>query len=220
MKTTPASDPGDDDEGRSAPGSAPWRNVRRRIANHVDALPVPYDGGVAPTWLTVTQSGWRQTGGAAPTSVMPGVSISEYIDMLQRSGPGRPSGPDSGVDFIFSDEASVFTGQVKASAVLAQRAGRVNGVTQTDKSAARHRPVSHHSWSAKLEPITVTMRLLYQRGWIRLPSLSPSWLTGAAVFLAGKKRSAVRDEWRSHLTAGLTAGSADTNRYAPPVRSC
>jgi hypothetical protein len=43
------------------------------------------------------------------------------------------------------------------------------------------------------------MRMLYQRGWFRLPSLSPSWLTGAAVILAGKNRRAVCDEWRSHL---------------------
>jgi hypothetical protein len=33
----------------------------------------------------------------------------------------------------------------------------------------------------------------------RLPIVSPGWLTNVAVFLAGRKRSEVRNEWHSHL---------------------
>src|SRR5207244_2375934 len=36
--------------------------------------------------------------------------------------------------------------------------------------------------------------------------LSPRRLTGAAVFLAGQKRSAVADEWRSHLSDLIRQG--------------
>jgi hypothetical protein len=50
----------------------------------------------------------------------------------------------------------------------------------------------------------------YRVGPARKVVLSPRSLTRAAVFLAGKKRSAVRDEWRSHLFGwpgqGLTSG--------------
>jgi hypothetical protein len=38
-----------------------------------------------------------------------------------------------------------------------------------------------------------------RRTFIQVPSPSPQSLTGAAVFLAGKKRRAVNDEWKSHL---------------------
>jgi hypothetical protein len=42
----------------------------------------------------------------------------------------------------------------------------------------------------------------------RRPLISPRSLPGAAVFLAGKKRSAVRDEWRSHLSGPTGRGLA------------
>jgi hypothetical protein len=50
--------------------------------------------------------------------------------------------------------------------------------------------------------------LARRRWWAKLRErevvLSPRRLTGVAVFLAGQKRSAVADEWRSHLS-GLTS---------------
>ena len=50
----------------------------------------------------------------------------------------------------------------------------------------------------------------------RRPLISPGSLTGAAVFLACKKRSAVRDEWRSHLSGptGRGLGRNDQVRAA------
>jgi hypothetical protein len=51
-----------------------------------------------------------------------------------------------------------------------------------------------------VEQLPAPMQYLFRRfSWLLKPSLSPGWLTGMAVLLAGRKRSAVRDEWRSHL---------------------
>ena len=83
--------------------------------------------------------------------------------------------------------------EVVAAYIQAFFAGR-------ERSKARRRlPVSIISWSSRLAVLAVMAPLLILRGWVRLPGHSPGWLTSAAVFLAGRKRSAVRDEWRSHL---------------------
>jgi hypothetical protein len=60
---------------------------------------------------------------------------------------------------------------------------------------ARREPVSFRTGS--LAALVATLRL---RARVVLPSLSPGWLTGVAGFLAGRKRSEVRLEWRSHLS--------------------
>jgi hypothetical protein len=204
MKTAIASDPGDDDEGRHEPCSFLRQTFMFRcLAGHADnygMMPVMYNGGAAPTstWLISPQAGWAQNGGAAPTSDLLLPTFEKLTTLLRALRPMRPSDAYSSADLnlnadtMYSHNLNRYVGQVKAY--------EPSQAQETiDTSASFHRPVSRRSWSAKLGPVTVTMRLLYQRGWLRLPNLSPNWLTGAAVFLAGKKRSEVRDEWRCHL---------------------
>jgi hypothetical protein len=67
--------------------------------------------------------------------------------------------------------------------------------------------LGRRQWWAKLRAYWILARGAEAPGRHRRERevvLSPRRLTGAAVFLAGQKRSAVADEWRSHLS-GLTS---------------
>jgi hypothetical protein len=62
-------------------------------------------------------------------------------------------------------------------------------------------------------PIQALMRLA---AWLCKASLSPGWLTRAAVFIAGGKHSASRCEWQAHLAGepGLELSRRDQVRAA------
>src|SRR5262245_62061650 len=99
------------------------------------------------------------------------MTAEEYLGTFLALRQGKTSAADLGVDLIRGVTLA------DASAVLVQRAEWINRAVKPDTSTPWHRPVSRRSWSAKLGPIIMTLRPLYQRGWIRLPSFSPSSLT-------------------------------------------
>ena len=187
MKTALASDPGDDDEGRQPPQQNPYRLVfLNACATSVDAnkdLPARldtrgwrYNGGAAPTSIwTDTQSGWRQDNDAAPTLIQTMMPVSN----------------ESAKEFMAKISKILNEGSPDSTAHVLHFAS--HGVYDPSGTAL----ASRRSWSAKLGPLTA--RRLYQRGWGRLPGLSPSWLTSVAVFLAGRKRPKTRAEFRSHM---------------------
>ena len=173
MKTAVGSGSGDDDEERQAPWPIP-QTMRHLEMARLWLAEHPGDYGT-PMFLD-TNALWNSKSiELDATSMTP----QELAVVLQGPGARRSCADSPLVLCAVGDPAQL--------------------APYTTTSATSHRLVPRRSWSAKLGPVTVAMRLLSQRGRVRLPSLSLSWLTGAAVRLAGKKRSAVRAEWASHL---------------------
>lgn len=113
------------------------------------------------------------------------------------------SRPDSGVDLSFrtGDELVVLEAKQRAyyswvEAALSDGSGL--GVP--------------HGWTARLGPVTVTMRLLYQHGWFRFPGIPPGLLAWIAIFLVGRKHDDFRREWRSCLHGLSRAGQVAAAR--------
>jgi hypothetical protein len=174
MKTPVPSDPeGNDDR----------RHVRPKdVCNFW-----PSDEAAAATlmWQPNRDSGQRSDG-AAPTSHIRAVAAAEAT-IRWHQGAKWAAGDLDDVRAAIRDGRIImsFNGLVLAG--------------QGDVGVPRDRPDPHLLEPTWLQVLMTTMRLFYERKRARSRGLPPSWLTGVAVFLAGRKHRAVREEWRGHL---------------------
>jgi hypothetical protein len=146
-------------------------------------------GGAAPT-IELADGQWHYNGGAAPTTKLAnrGWTAADAVEAMLKGfsgtaawmqGAGTPGSPGTprAADAAQGDEAAAIE------------------VLTVDKPDV--------VWRFSDRSSLYRMRLKPQRYWRRFARhtvLSPSRMTDVAAQLAGRKRSCLGDEWRSHLS--------------------